>query len=103
VAIPTLSGHLLGYISLLVIVMRCCSTCLNKVTSQTNEQARRYHVAALRGLVLVYKTAVNYVHGLNHLMVTIIADQMQNSVLMLSQMMVLVQTCSLTRRVAPSQ
>ena len=88
---------------MLVIVMRCCSTCLNKVTSQTNEQARRYTVAAIMGLVLVYKTAVNYVHGLNHLMVTIIADQMQNRLVMISQLMVLVQTCSLTRRMETSQ
>jgi hypothetical protein len=57
VAIPTLSGHL--RVSLLVIVMRCCSTCLNKVTSQTNEQARRYTVAAILGLVLEEEGAMN--------------------------------------------
>jgi hypothetical protein len=37
-----LSGHLLlVMVSLLVIVVRCCSTCLAKGTSQTKEQARR--------------------------------------------------------------
>ena len=34
-----LSGHLM--ISLLVTVMRCCSTCLAAVTSQTNKQDKR--------------------------------------------------------------
>ena len=101
VAIPTLSGHLT--VAMLVIVMRCCSTCLNKVTSQTNEQARRYYVAGIMGLVLEEKATVNYVHLVNHLMVSIIAIHFQNSLLMISQLMVLVQTCSLTRRVTPSQ
>ncbi len=50
-AIPTLSGHLT--MSLLVIVVRCCSTCLAKGTSQTKEQARRYGVTASGGLVLL--------------------------------------------------
>ena len=49
-AIPTLSGHLM--ISMLVIVVRCCSTCLAKGTSQTKEQARRFTVAAIGGLGL---------------------------------------------------
>jgi hypothetical protein len=51
VATPELSGHLT--ISLLVIVMRCCSTSLAKGTSQTSEQAKRYGVPALTGLVLM--------------------------------------------------
>ena len=49
-AIPRLSGNLM-MLSLLVIVMRCCSTCLAKGTSQTKEQAQRYSVAAIGGLV----------------------------------------------------
>ncbi len=49
-ATPTLSGHLM--VSLLVIVVRCCSTCLAKGTSQTKEQAKRYTVAEGWGLVL---------------------------------------------------
>ena len=52
-ATPTLSGHLHMTLSMLVIVVRCCSTCLAKGTSQTKEQARRYTVAAVLGLVLV--------------------------------------------------
>ena len=51
-ATPTLSVHL-TLVSMLVIVVRCCSTCLAKGTSQTKEQARRYSVAAISGLVLV--------------------------------------------------
>ena len=47
---PTLSGHLM--ISLLVIVVRCCSTCLAKGTTQTKERAKRYGVRASGGLVL---------------------------------------------------
>ncbi len=50
-ATPTLSGHLM--VALLVIVVRCCSTCLAKGTSQTKEQARRYTVTGRRGLVLM--------------------------------------------------
>ena len=49
-ATPKLSGHLI--VSLLVIVVRCCSTCLAKGTSQTKEQARRYSVMATGGFVL---------------------------------------------------
>ncbi len=41
VAIPKLSGNLL-LLTMLVIVMRCCSTCLANVTSPTNEQEMRY-------------------------------------------------------------
>ncbi len=53
-ATPTLSGHLLlVMITLLVIVVRCCSTCLAKGTSQTKEQAKRYGVAGILGLILV--------------------------------------------------
>ena len=54
-ASPTLSGHhllLMAGVSLLVIVVRCCSTCLAKGTSQTKEQAKRYSVGAILGLVL---------------------------------------------------
>ncbi len=50
-ATPRLSGHLMT-ISMLVIVVRCCSTCLAKGTSQTKEQARRYCVTVREGLVL---------------------------------------------------
>ncbi len=52
-ALPTLSGHLLFLVSMLVIVVRCCSTCLAKGTSQTKEQAQRYTMAAVWGLVLM--------------------------------------------------
>ncbi len=51
-ATPMLSGHLLILVTMLVIVVRCCSTCLAKGTSQTKEQARRYTVQACGGLVL---------------------------------------------------
>ena len=42
-ATPRLSGHLM--VSMLVIVMRCCSTCLANVTSPTKEQEKRYTAA----------------------------------------------------------
>jgi hypothetical protein len=51
-ATPTLSGSHHSLVSMLVIVMPCCSTSLAKGTSQTNEQARRYTVEAIVGLVL---------------------------------------------------
>jgi hypothetical protein len=56
-ATPTLSCHLI--VAMLVIVVRCCSTCLAKGTSQTKEQAKRYTVAAIGGLVLVEMVAAS--------------------------------------------
>ncbi len=100
-ATPTLSGHL--SLSLLVIVVRCCSTCLAKGTSQTKEQAGRYTVAASMGLVLVEVGRMIYLHGLNHLMVMVIAYHVQINLVIVSQLMVLVQTCSLTTRMEDSQ
>ncbi len=50
-ATPTLSGHLV--MRLLVIVVRCCSTCLARGTFQTKDMAKRYSVAEYGGLVLV--------------------------------------------------
>jgi hypothetical protein len=53
-ATPTLSGHHLMMVSMLVIVMPCCSTSLAKGTSQTKEKARRYSlVAVIKGLVFM--------------------------------------------------
>ena len=45
-----LSGHLM--ISMLVTVMRCCSTCLAAVTSQPNKQESRYNAEVILDLVL---------------------------------------------------
>jgi hypothetical protein len=50
-ATPALSGHLT--LSMLVILVRCCSTYLAKGTSQTKEQGGGYSVAAIGGLVIV--------------------------------------------------
>ncbi len=59
-ATPTLSGNLLGFtVTMLVIVVRCCLTCLAKGTSQTKEQATRYIVTARGGLILVEVMAVS--------------------------------------------
>ena len=52
VAIPLLSGNLME-VSLLVIVMRCCSTCLANVTSPTKEQEERYAATHKMDLVMV--------------------------------------------------
>ena len=52
-ATPTVSGHLINMVNLLLIVVRFCSTCLAKGNSQTKKQAERYHVAEKRGLVLI--------------------------------------------------
>jgi F0F1-type ATP synthase membrane subunit c/vacuolar-type H+-ATPase subunit K len=100
-ATPTLSGSHLT-VSMLVIVMPCCSTSLAKGTSQTNEQATRYSVTAIVGLVLV-EVVVIYVHIMNHLMVTESAIQMQINLVIVFQLMIVVSTCSLTRRVESSQ
>ncbi len=59
-ATPTLSGHLLmALVTVLVIAVRCCSTCLAKGTSQTKEQAKRYTVAAEAGLILEEPVSVS--------------------------------------------
>jgi hypothetical protein len=99
-ATPMLSGHLT--LSMLVIVMPCCSTSLAKGTSQTNEEAKRYYVTAIRGLVLLEVTVIS-VHIMNHLMVMEIADHMQISLVIVFQLMMVVSTCSLTRRDTSSQ
>jgi hypothetical protein len=52
-ATPKHSGHLLHLISMLVIVMRCCSTSLANVTSPTNEEEERYTANIMRDLHLV--------------------------------------------------
>ncbi len=52
-ATPTLSGHLnRAMLIMLVIVVRCCLTCLAKGTSQTKELEKRYGVAGIMGLYL---------------------------------------------------
>jgi hypothetical protein len=103
VASPTLSGHL--PLSMLVIVMRCCSTCLAPVTSLPNEkQETRYGATVDSDLVLQAEmVSLIYVQYLNHLMVMITAYHVQSKQVMLSQLMVLVLTCSPTRRMESSQ
>jgi hypothetical protein len=98
-ATPTLSGHLM--ISLLVIVVRCCSTCLGKGTSQTKEQATIYTVAGVMALVFMEVVTMSYVHILNHFMVMVIAGHFQINLVIVSQ--VLVQTCSLTSGISDLQ
>ncbi len=99
-AIPSLSGHLMkaGF----VLLKRYCSTYLAKGTSKTKEQAGRYTVPAGLGLILVEMVTVSYVH-INHLMVMVVANHMQMSLVIVSQLMVMVKTCSLTTRMKNSQ
>ena len=52
-----LSGHLI--VSLLVTVMRCCSTCLAAVTSQPNKQEKRYTAVVSGDLILVEVVGVS--------------------------------------------
>jgi hypothetical protein len=102
VASPTLSGHLT--IKMLVIVMRCCSTCLAFVTSPPYEkQERRYSAGVDWDLVFLEVITLIYVHIMNHLMVMEIAYHVQSKLVMIFQLMVLVLTCSLTRRMDTSQ
>ena len=51
--IPLLSGNLMMMVSLLVIVMRCCSTCLANVTSPTKDMDKRYSATHQGDLVMV--------------------------------------------------
>ncbi len=53
VATPRLSGNLMMMVRGLVIVMRCCSTCLANVTSPTKEQEKRYTAAHHVDLLMV--------------------------------------------------
>jgi hypothetical protein len=100
-ATPTLSGHLT--ISMLVIVMPCCSTSLAKGTSQTNEQARRYGVTGRRGLAFMEVVSeVSLLYLKNHLMVRKRAGHMQMSLVIVFQLMIVVSTCSLTRMIKKS-
>jgi hypothetical protein len=103
VASPTLSGHHLA-ISMLVIVIQCCLTCLAPVTSLPNEKQERRYCATIAGdLVLQEMVGMIYVQCGNHLMVIKTAYHGQSALVMLSQLMVLVLTCSLTRRMDTSQ
>ncbi len=54
-------------------------------------------MAAGMGLVLVEVMVLSLVHIVNHLMVMEIAIHVQINLFIVSQLMVLVQTCSLTR------
>jgi hypothetical protein len=53
VATLKLSGSQLSTVSALVIVMRCCSTCLNNVTSLAQDMAKRYAAIVTMELVMV--------------------------------------------------
>jgi hypothetical protein len=80
-AIPTLSGHLT--ISMLVIVLRCCSTYLNNVASP-HYITMRYiatETLDLHSLVVMHGS---YVHILHHLMVMVIANHIQINVVIKS-------------------
>ena len=60
VASPTLSGHLT--LRMLVIVMRCCSTCLTPVTSLPNEKQEGRYIAGVNwDLVLQEMVTMIYV------------------------------------------
>jgi hypothetical protein len=74
---------------MLVIVMPCCSTSLAKGTSQTKGQARRYYVKAISGLGLVEVMVIS-VHMVHHLMVIDSANQMQISLVIVFQLMMVV-------------
>jgi hypothetical protein len=52
VATLKLSGSQVG-VSALVIVMRCCSTCLNNVTSLAQDMAKRYTAIVTVDLIMV--------------------------------------------------
>jgi hypothetical protein len=51
-ATPRLNGNLMSVLNFLVIAMRCCSTCLDKGTSQTKQSANRFPAVIKRDLLL---------------------------------------------------
>jgi hypothetical protein len=95
VVTPKLSGSQLSLKIRLLIVMPCCSTFLAKGTSQTKEQAVRYRITLLKGLVLLEIISVIYVQLMNHLIMKLleVAIHMQISLVIVSQLMKLVKTC----------
>jgi hypothetical protein len=50
---PTLSGHQMKGLSMLLTVRLCCSTCLVNVTFPTKEQDKRYAALNQMDLILV--------------------------------------------------
>ena len=60
-------------------------------------------MTGLLALVLLEVVALSYAHLMNHLMVKKIATHVEMSLVIVSQLMMLVQTCSLTTRVTDSQ
>ncbi len=77
--IPRLSGNLFLLVSVLVIVKRCCSICLPKVTSPTNEQEKRYSVTHSKDLVLVVDSYMLHNHSMKD-----IAGQTQITLIIIS-------------------
>ena len=69
-ASPTLSGHLT--VTMLVIVLRCCSTYLNNVASPHYITMRLVARVSL-DLSSLMVINISYVHFMNHLMVLISA------------------------------
>ena len=102
-ATPRLSGHLLLIASGLVTVMRCCLTSLAAVTSQTKKQDTGYTAIERGDLVFLVMIIVSYQQTLNHLMVMETAGHMQINLVILSQLMLMVIICSLTKRMDYSQ
>ncbi len=102
-ATPTLCGHLLKMVSMLVIVVRCCLICLAKGTFQTKVQAGRYGVATIWGLVLLEVEAMSYVQLGNHSMVKGSAVHREISLVIVFQLMKQVKTCLQTIRMNGSQ
>ena len=100
-AIPTFSGHLT--LSGLVTVLRCCSTYLNNVTSPFHHPMDMRFIAAVAvDLTLLEMVTLNYLHGINHLMVMEIAVHGQIT-LAITSLSKAARTCSQARGMESSQ
>jgi hypothetical protein len=98
---PKLSGHLV-LVSILVIVILCSSISRNNEVFKAKRQAKRYTAGVIVDLVSL-EVLPSYVHMANHLMVIKSVHHSQIGLVMQLLLIVLVTTCSLTRKMINSQ
>jgi hypothetical protein len=100
VATLNLSGQLPA--TIFMILIQCCLTCLKKGTSKANFHWSIGYVVVILGLVLEQLGILSYLQVLNHL-ISMAAIHLQTALVIASQLIKLVKTCSLTRRLTASE
>lgn len=98
---PTLSGHVL--VSISMILTRCYSIFQRKKSTQTKIQARKYGVAPAMALALLEAISANCVLMSSHSMVNQSAIHGEKSLVMIFQLMMLALMSSLIDLMGTSQ